>query len=186
MKRIVAVLLMTIFLSGCAGKHAQLERAMALRGKMLVRSCTFTAQITADYGDKLYEFTMDCQADGQGNVRFTVSKPESISGVTGEVSQSEGKLTFDNDKAVAFELLADGQLAPVAAPWVLIRALRSGYLTSCAQEGEMLRVAIDDSYEEDALHLDIWLDSQDLPARGEILWQGRRILSMQVVNFCFL
>ena len=186
MKRIVAAVLMLILLSGCSGKHAQLENVMALRSKMLVRSYTFTAQITADYGDKLYEFAMDCQVDGQGNVQFAVSKPESISGVTGQISQSEGKLTFDHDKAVAFELLADGQLAPVAAPWVLIRALRSGYLTSCAQEGEMLRVAIDDSYEEDALHLDIWLDSQERPVRGEILWQGRRILSMKVVNFCFL
>lgn len=186
MKRLAALLVVVILMSGCTGKGEQLERAMALRSKMLVSRCTFTAQITADYGDKLYEFTMDCQADANGNLQFSVCQPESIAGVTGQVSQSEGKLTFDNDKAVAFELLADGQLAPVAAPWVLIRTLRSGYLTSCAQEGEMLRVAIDDSYEEDALHLDIWLDSQDLPARGEILWQGRRILSIRVVNFCFL
>ena len=83
-------------------------------------------------------------------------------------------------------MLADGQLTPVAAPWVLTKTLRSGYLTSCGADGEYLRLAIDDSYEEDALHLDIWLGSEDLPVRGEVLWQGRRILSLQIKNFTFL
>ena len=59
-------------------------------------------------------------------------------------------------------------------------------VTSCGGDGEYLRLAIDDSYEEDALHLDIWLGSEDLPVRGEVLWQGRRILSLEIKNFTFL
>ena len=96
-----------------------------------------------------------------------------------------GKLTFDG-QALSFALLADEQVTPVSAPWLLIRTLRSGYLTSCGEEGGTVRVAIDDSYEEDALHLDIWLDENDSPQRGEILWQGRRILSVSVTNFVFV
>jgi hypothetical protein len=53
-------------------------------------------------------------------------------------------------------------------------------------EAGCIRVAIDDSYGEDALHLDIWLDENDLPKRGEILWKGRRILSLDIENFVFL
>jgi hypothetical protein len=44
----------------------------------------------------------------------------------------------------------------------------------------------DGSYQDDALHLDIWLDENDSPQRGEILWQGRGILSVSVTNFVFV
>ena len=83
-------------------------------------------------------------------------------------------------------MLADGQVSPVSGPWILMKTLRSGYLTSCGMEAGCIRVAIDDSYADDALHLDIWLDEKDLPKRGEILWKGRRILSLDIENFVFL
>ena len=51
---------------------------------------------------------------------------------------------------------------------------------------EGLRIMINDSYRGDTLHLDIWTDAGDLPVRGEILWQGRRILTIEITNFAFL
>ena len=47
----------------------------------------------------------------------------------------------------------------------------------------VLHLTIDDSYEEDALQLDIWLDGQNLPVQSDILYDGRRILTVQVSNF---
>ena len=82
--------------------------------------------------------------------------------------------------------MADGQLTPVSGPWILMKALQSGYLTSCTQEGELLRIAVDDSYEDDALHLDVWLDNLDFPVRAEVFWKGRRLLTISVKNFTFL
>ena len=184
MKRIMALLCTLMLLTGCTGKSAQLDRAMGLRAKLLAKAVSFDAEITADYGDKSYTFSMRCKADTQGNLAFTVMQPDVISGISGTISTSGGKLTFD-DTALAFDLMADGLLSPVSGPWVLMKTLRSGYLTSCTEEGELLRVAIDDSYEEDALHLDIWLDGEDCPVRGEIMWQGRRLLTVIVKNFTF-
>ena len=155
---------------------------MALRTRLLASDVCFDADITADYGDEIYTFSMNCKADQQGNLTFTVTQPESIAGITGTVSAGGGKLTFD-DQALSFALMADGQLTPVAAPWILLRTLRSGYLTSCGAEGEHLRLAIDDSYQEDALHLDIWLDKEDIPQRAEIVYDGKRILSLIVKSF---
>lgn len=155
---------------------------MALRASMIAKSMAFDAEITADYGDKTYTFSMVCQVDKEGKMTFEVTAPESIAGITGTVSAAGGHLTFD-DKALAFELMADELLTPVSAPWILIKTLRSGYLTSCNEEGGQLRVAIDDSYEEDALHLDVWLDENDLPQAAEIYWQGRRLLTVNVKNF---
>lgn len=186
MKRLIAVLCICFLLTGCTGHDQELERAMSLRAKLLSQEgVTFDATVTADYGDKTYTFSMNCKTDNQGNLAFTVTSPEPISGITGLISAGGGKLTFD-DTALSFELMADDQLSPVSGPWILIHTLRSGYLTSCALENERVRVAIDDSYEEDALHLDIWLDENDFPAHADILWDGRRLLSIAVTNFAFL
>lgn len=183
MKKVGALLIALCLLSGCAGASREIERGMALRSQILKASiCSFDAGITADYGDKLYSFSMACQADAQGNLNFTVTAPESIAGITGSVSAEGGKLTFD-DTALQFNLMADGQLTPVSAPWIFLKTLRSGYLTAAGEEDGVLRLSIDDSYADDALHLDIWLDDGDLPARAEILYDGRRILSVAVTNF---
>ena len=72
---------------------------------------------------------MDCKADSSGNLTFTVVKPETISGITGTLSGDGGNLTFD-DTALHFELMAENQLSPVSAPWILIKTLRNGYITS--------------------------------------------------------
>lgn len=156
---------------------------MALRSKLLQASkVKFEAEVTADYGDKTYTFTLDCQTDPQGNVTFAVTSPETISGITGTIADGSGKLTFD-ETALHFELLADDQLSPVSAPWILMKTLRGGYLTSAGMEGEQLRLTIDDSYEEDALQLDIWLDQQDIPERAEVLYDRKNILSLTVKKF---
>lgn len=186
MKRMAVVLCVLLLLTGCSGTEESLDRAMALRAKLLAASdCSFDAVITADYGDITYTFSMSCSVDQQGNLRFSVVNPQTISGISGVVAATGGKLTFD-DKILTFGLMADGLVTPVSAPWILMKTLRSGYLTSCGREGEYLRLSIDDSYADDALHLDIWLGEGDLPIRGEILWQGRRLLSVQVENFTIL
>lgn len=185
MKRIIPILLTLVLLTGCAGAKDTMDRAMALRSALLAKGAEFDATVTADYGDKTYSFGMHCLLDEQGKLTFSVTAPETIAGITGTVSASGGRLTFDGN-ALAFSLLADGQVSPVSGPWLLMKTLRSGYLTSCGMENGCLRVAIDDSYEDDALHLDIWLDERDCPKRGEILWQGRRILTVEIENFAFL
>ena len=105
-----------------------------------------------------------------------------ITGITGKVSDAGGKLTFD-DTALQFDLMAEEQVTPVSAPWILMKTLRSGYITSAGMDGGRLRLTIDDSYEDDALHLDIWLGEDDCPEDAEILYKERRILSLKVTNF---
>lgn len=185
MKRILGLLLVMALLCGCSADDALMDRALALRGKLQRSSVLYDVDILADYGDKTYTFSMQCQSDAMGNMKFKVMKPESIAGITGTVAKGTGKLSFDN-KVLAFDILADGLISPVSGPWVMLETLRSGYLTSCAEENDGLRVAIDDSYAEKALHLEFWLDSADLPKYCEVYWNGRRLLSMTVNSFAFL
>lgn len=185
MKRILSIVLTLLLLTGCSREDTGMERAMNLRNALLQRSVTFDAAITADYGSYRCSFVLNCKADRNGVVDFTVKEPQTIAGITGSISPKGGKLTFEG-LSLGFELLADGAVSPVSAPWILMKTLRSGYLTSSGNDGQLLRISVDDSYEEDALHLDIWLSNEDVPVRGEIYWQGRRILSVNVDNFAFV
>lgn len=156
---------------------------MSFRASLLASlGCSFQASITADYQEVLYTFKLQCQSDDQGNIMFAVIEPETIAGISGRITAQGGELTFD-DQGLAFELLADGQLSPVSAPWVLIKALRGGYVSSCGLEENQLCASIRDSYEYDALKTQIWFDDQDLPGYGEILWDNRKILSVEISNF---
>ena len=186
MKKLAGLFVLLLILTGCHQASGPLHQAMTFREDLLeAKGCSFDAAVTADYGDSLHSFSMACQGDGQGNLTFTVTGPESISGITGRIRQSGGELIFD-DTALQFTLLTDRQLSPGSAPWIFLKTLRSGYLTSAAQEEEGIRISADDSYEDDALHLDIRLSKENLPVSAEILWNNRRILTLEIENFQFL
>ena len=156
-----------------------MDSALVLRTQLLqAQRCEFRAKITADYADKTYTFAMSCRLDAHGNLFFTVLAPDSISGITGSVGDDGGKLTFD-DQVLGFSLLAEERLSPVSGPWVMMRALRSGYIVSCSEGQIMLR----DTYEEDAFGVEVWLGEDFLPATAQIYWQGCRILTIEVENF---
>ena len=183
MKRVFLLALLLVLLTGCSGAAKEIERGLALRQRLLNGAlCSFDTEITADYGDKLHTFTMTCQGNDKGDLNFTVTGPETIAGITGDISREGGRLTFE-DTALQFEMLVDDQVTPISAPWILLKTLRGGCLTSACEEEGLLRLSMDDSYEEDALHLDIWLNEADQPVRAEMVYKERRILSLTVTNF---
>ena len=186
MKRILAAVLLTVMLSGCGQQTGEMERAIALRSRMEQGSgCTFDATITADYGDEVYVFEMNCQVNAEGKLTFCVIAPESISGISGVIEDSGGYIVFDG-KLLSFEMLADGLITPVSGPWLMIHTLRCGYIAACGQAENGIQIGIDDTYKDSPIHLEFWTDNNDLPLRGEVVWQERRILTIDVKNFAFL
>lgn len=184
MKRLALALLSVILLTGCGSQKESLNRAMELRAKLIAsQGCAFDAVITADYGAQTQTFAVSCQADEQGNLTFTVKEPQTISGITGKISGTGGALTFD-DQVLAFELLAEGQITPVSAPWILVRTLMGGDVRSCIEEDGMLRLSVVDGYQDDALEMEIWMEES--PQFAEIVWQNRRILTLEIENFRIL
>lgn len=181
MKKILCLLASMLMLTGCSA-DAEMEAALAFRSKLLgAQSVTFEAEIRADYIDHVEEFTLNCRTDSAGALTFSVEEPEEISGITGTVAGEEGTLTFDGT-VLAFPMMADDRLSPVSGPWVMMKALRTGYITACAREGELLHLTVDDSYADDALTLEIWLEEDQVKA-CEIAWQGRRQMTMEIEDF---
>ncbi len=183
MKRICAICLLLVVLTGCGAGNGEVGQASVLRQTILEgKECKFHGEVTADYGDAAYSFGMDCVRDNSGSMEITVTAPETIAGITAKIQGSTGQLTFD-DKALFFELIADGQITPVCAPWLLMEALCGGYISSCGQEGKGIRIQIDDSFSDTQYSAEVWTDEKQLPAYGEIVWQGRRILSIDISDF---
>ena len=185
MRRLLGIVLICVLLVGCGANDSELDRGMDLRGRLLKSAgCEFDVRISADYGQQISRFSMHCNADASGNLSFTVSAPETIQGITGVISGTGGKLTYD-DVVLAFELLADGQVSPVSGPWLFVKALRSGYINACGPEKDRYLLVIHDSYQEDALVLHIWLDQENIPVQAEVYWQDRSVLSLEISSFCF-
>lgn len=184
MRKIYPVVLTALLLCGCSGNR-EMEDALAIRSRLLSSGCSFRCEITADYIDHYEEFELECTAGTDGTVSFTVLEPESIRGIRGSVSGTDGTLEFE-DLILAFPLMADERISPVAAPWLLISTLRSGYITASVREGELLHLTIDDTYAEDALTLEIWLEENGEVEACEIGWRGRRLLALEVEDFVYL
>ena len=170
-------------MSGCDHGESEMNRMLHLRKTLLsMECCNFETQICADFGEMTYTFLTECTAERNGTVHFVVKEPKSIQDISGTISSNGGKTTY-LDTALAFPLLADGEVSPAAAPYLLIRSLMGGYLSGTVQEDKFLHATIHDSYEEEALTLEIWLNEEDVPCKAEIVWQGRRVLSLDVLSF---
>ncbi len=174
------------FLSGCSWEDDGLKYALQLRSDLQASSgSTFDANITADYGDVLYHFFLKCQTQDNGDLKFTVIEPETISGITGTISQDGGKILFE-DKALFFEEVSQTGITPVAAPWFMLKALKSGYIKGAGKTDSGTLVQIDDSYLDSALNVNLNLDHNHLPYFAEMFYNNRRIMSIEIENFVIM
>lgn len=180
MKRYLPLLL--VFFLGCSGPDPAMEVALELRSRCLgAGQITFEAEICADYITSIEQFTLECAFDGTDTMTFTVAEPEEISGIRGTVSGTEGTVGYD-DTVLGFPMLAEGRLSPVSGPWVLMKAIRSGAIIAAGKEGELIHLTIDDSYADNALTVDVWLE-EGAVTEAEIAWEGRRCLTMSLDDF---
>lgn len=185
MKKVMVLLATILLFSGCSGTKEIQNDLLKIRNELSGKEYAFLACIHADFGENTYDFKLDCHFDADGNMTFTVTSPTTISGITGKIDAAGGALTFD-DKAVAFCVLADGQVSPVCTPWLVMKALRSGFLSSWAQENGGTILSIDDSFEGAGASFRVLISKQLHPQSAEVLWEGRCILSMTVENFRYL
>lgn len=187
-KGILCILLVvTMLFGGCSFKGGStMEEALAFRSKVLsAGGCSFLGEVTADYGDEVYTFALSCDIDADGNLSFTVTAPDTISGITGTVSGDTGSLTFD-DKILAFDPMAEGQISPVAAAHTAVQSWRTGYIATCGRENGQLVLSVETSFEQEPLVVDTWIhEEKGVPLFSEICYNGRKLLSVAFTDFKF-
>ena len=77
-------------------------------------------------------------------------------------------------------------VTPVSAPWVFLNALRGGYICGYSSDEKETTILINDTYEDEALELYICLGEQNIPTGAEIIWQGRRVIALNIQEFAVL
>ena len=186
MKRCLIIIVSFFVLLGCSKENAQIEKIVELRDRIQSsKECRFEAAVTLDYGDSVYSFRAICATDEENNMSIDILEPASISGVRAQITGSSGKLTFD-EEVLAFEMIANDQITPICVPWLLIEALRGGYINACGSGDHGVFARIDDSFNKTEFSIEVWLDSENVPCEAEMLWEGKRIVSIQIDNFTFV
>ncbi len=188
-KLLLCVPMMTLLLAGCGLTEVSEaeELALAIRGEFLeLAACSADLEITADYGQRVYEFEMAAQAQGE-DVSLTLTAPETVAGLTARWAGEEGTLEYDGVSVETGSMDPSG-LNPLSAFPVLLEAARSGYITACAmeEEGTVLRVDCGDpeGTPGSGRETTIWFDSDThVPLEGEIRVDGFRVIACRFLEF---
>ena len=180
---LISVLLLPLcLLCACAGKEIEpLEAPMAFRAALLERGgCRFELEALAQAGEELWPLTLACDLDASGGGTVTVLAPESIAGVCARLEGEKGTLEYE-DLALALGRLPDSDLAPAAAPGVLVRAWARDWIASAGPDGEDLLAC----YQGKDLEIRTWFDAGGLPLRAELALDGEVRFQGDVKNFAW-
>lgn len=186
MRRTIFICLLcgVLLLTGCGGGESAVAPAIKFRASLVqAGGCSFTAEITADFGERAETFTVSCQVSADGTAELTVLQPETLSGITATVSGDGGRITYDG-MAMDFGLLADGNVVPAAAPALVATCWSTEYIASAGTEGDLYRVTYEKGFEEKTLTVDTWFEN-DLPISSEVCYNQTRILKLTLSDFTF-
>lgn len=175
--------LISIFLTGCAAKSPA-QQPLTFRTALLeAGGCSFTAAVTADYGETTADFTLEASFAPDTGASLTVTAPETIAGITAHVKDSAADVSFD-DTQLGLGSLANGRLAPLAAPYVLGQSWAGAYIDSTGTEEGLLRATYRLGYDKQELVVDTWFTEEPFtPQYAEISADGRMVLSIRISNF---
>lgn len=182
MRRILGTVLLCLLLWGCSGENVGMQEAVEFRSELVqAGGCSFQAQITAEFEQSVTEFSLDCQCSSEGTAQIVILSPESLQGVTATVTEKGGTLCYDG-LAVDFGLLAEGKLAPAAAPLLLSQCWTSEYILSAGEQEGLCRVSYQMGYGEKSMNVDTWFENH-LPIYAEICYNNERILKVSISEF---
>ena len=193
MRRLTAcVLMMTLLLAGCqaggAGETPE-ERALAVRDLyQSLAGWNATVDITAEVGEKVFDFTLDAAWRREGETVLTITAPELLAGITARIAEGETVLEYDG-AGVSLGLLDDSGLTPVSAVAGLMAQIEKGYQARCVwagDSGEILRVTYRDPETGPNTGTEYLLDidrESGALLRAEASVGGRTVLTAQFTNF---
>lgn len=177
----VPMMILLCLLCACGGKaNDPLQAAMDFRTALLAKGgCAFELEALADTGEeRLWELTLACTLDPEGNGTVTVLAPESIAGVT---AVTEGGRSSLRCEALCLGLgeLPGTELAPAAVPGRLVRAWAGDWIASAGADGEALLAC----YEDGGLKIRTWFDAEGVPLRAELAADGKTLFQAEIRNF---
>jgi len=168
------------------------ELALEIRGQYIaMTTCAGQMELIADYGERVYEYTMDFFYEKDGELVLTIIEPESIAGITARVSDGGTTLEFDGTRLETGSLSGDG-LSPIDGLPTLFTYAREGCIAECGVETldntQSLRICCRDPEDKPGKGAEatLWFDSGTHELlKGEISADGYVIVRCEFISFTF-
>lgn len=182
------MILLLLTACGRAGGGNEAEQlALLIRSEyMEMNTCTAAAEITADYGQRVYQYTMEVAVSGEETV-LNLTAPETVAGITARLKEKDSLLEYDGVVVETGPMDGEG-LTPVSAVPVLLETARSGYIRACSleEDGALLRVDCGDPEGEPGKgrEVTLWFETDTHAlSRGEVKLDGFRAILCQFSQF---
>lgn len=160
-----------------------MQKALDLRSSLLSRQTySFSLDVTADFDETVFCFSVDCLAKPDG-VQMTLTAPETISGIKAYCADDGPGVLFD-DTRVSLGELAEGNLTPLEAPYLLRKAMEKEYIQCTGPDADRLRITYLLGYGDREITLDVWLDENtNVPVYAEFTYEGRSVVRADITSF---
>jgi len=178
--------MMLLLLCGCkagGGDRAQ-DLALTIRGEYLaLGDWTANCTITADYGQRVYEYGVTAAQTGE-ELALTITSPDTAAGLTARVADKNGLLEYDGAILETGPLDGDG-LSPVSALPALLEAAQEGYIDSCALDETLMILCRDpEKAPGEGTETSLWFDPETHALlRGEIAQDGFTVIQCVFEDF---
>lgn len=196
-RRLVCAQMMTLclMLTAC-GQSADAggdELALKIRAEYIsMSSCAGQVELTADYGERVYQYSIDFSYEKDGELALTVVEPENIAGITARVINGDTRLEYDGVSLETGPLSGDG-LSPIDGLPALLSYAREGCIAECGFEAlddtETLRVCCRDPQNKPGEGMEgaLWFDKNTYElVKGEISADGYVVVRCDFISFTFL
>ena len=129
-----------VLLTGCsrggqgASRSAE-ELALSIRAEYLaMTACTASVDITADYGQRVYEYSVNISWQKGGETVLTITAPENIAGITAHIQDGNSYLEYDG-ASLETGLISDAGLSPIEVVPAALNYILSGYIAASQVSG---------------------------------------------------
>lgn len=173
---LAALILSMLTLTGCTNKTEAefIAFSESLEGKHV----SVNALVHAEYEDISAEFTITCTEDDTG-CTVTVTEPEEIRGVQARLESGSTSLMYNG---IVLDTGGDGGtgISPMNALPMVVEALRSGYVDSCARDGEERTVWLSFG---DGCTAAVSFDADMMPVHAELAAGERTVIYCDIAQF---
>lgn len=182
--KITALLLGVVLLTGCTSEQSTAEQQVQEMRSLYqsMESLTASGEITADYSDRVYTYTVDIEGD-ETSGSMTVTSPENISGTV--IQWTDDQLSINVD-AVSLETgeLSESGFSPADAVPAILKACKGGMLLGYSLEEEegtqLLWVEFQNTETESSTISCAFDPDTYLLRRAEIAEDGRTIITLEL------
>ncbi|MCD8147648.1 MAG: hypothetical protein LUD84_10305 [Clostridiales bacterium] len=180
----VVFFLFSLPLSGCGGAAKPEDAVWEMRTLyQSAESVTGVADITADYGQRVYTYTAAVEGTVSAGT-LTVQAPENIAGTVLQWAEDATSLTYE-ETTLETGALSESGLSPADAMPTVLAACRAGALVECAweEDGEVLCAEMENP-EDESVTVSCRFDAESyVLQRAELAEDGVTVLTLEFSSF---